>query len=134
MVSQCDSLPYSTMEGVRRQFDVWRKTRKRRSPIPTSLWEAAVGLAGQHSIHKIARTLRLSHAELKKRIDSVKTADNVAASPALDFVECSIPVMGNSGCLIEMEGRHGDKMRIFVAGERPIDLVELGKSFWSRDP
>lgn len=134
MARQHDSLPCATMEEVQRQFDAWRETRKRRSPIPALLWEAAVGLAGQYSAHRIARTLRLNHTELRKRIDSVKTADNTVASSAVDFVECSIPMMGNSGCLIEMEGRHGDKMRIFLAGERAVDLVGLGRSFWSRDP
>jgi hypothetical protein len=134
MARERDSLPCPTMEEVQRQFDAWRKTRKRRTSIPALLWEAAVGLAGRYSPHRISKTLRLNHTELRKRIDGARAADNAAASPAVDFVEYSIPVMGNSGCLIEMEGRHGDKMRIFLAGERPVDLVGLGRSFWSRDP
>lgn len=134
MAGQRDGLPCSTMEDVQRRFDAWRKTRKGRTSIPAPLWEAAVGLAGEYSAHRIARILRLNHTELRKRIDGIKTADNAVASPGVDFVECSIPLAGSSGCIIEMEGRHGGKMRVFLAGERPIDLAGLAGSFWDRDP
>jgi hypothetical protein len=134
MAKQRDSLPCPTLEEVQRQFDAWRKARKRRTSIPALLWKAAVGLAGHYSTHRISKALRLNYAELQKRIDVARAADNAAGSPLVDFVECSIPMTGGPGCLIEMEGRHGDKMRIFLAGQRALDLVSLGRSFWSREP
>src|SRR2546427_3558304 len=57
----------SPFEQVRHRFDFWRKTRKRCSPIPETLWSSAVELAREHGLHRTARTLRLNYYSLKKR-------------------------------------------------------------------
>lgn len=130
--------PHPTLEEVQRQFNSWRKNRKHRTPIPPRLWNAAVSLAGRYSTHKISITLRLNYTQLRKRISPAGPAEKTAASPPsipfANFVEYTVSTPHKPECLIEMENRHGDKMRIFVSVESSLDLLSLGTSFWSRKP
>ena len=48
------------LEGVRRRIERWRQTRKVRSPIPDSLWAAAVRMVNAYGMNRTARALRLS--------------------------------------------------------------------------
>jgi len=106
-----------TLEHVQELFDQWRKHKKRRDPIPPSLWEAAVSLTGTHSIHHIARRLRLNFNELKVRAKNRRPAFvELTMSPGMPLVECSI----------EMEKPSGERMRIRGA----CNVVELAREFW----
>ena len=44
---------------LQRQLDQFRSTRRRRTKLPESLWQAAVELARQHGVHSVAHPLRL---------------------------------------------------------------------------
>ena len=48
-------------ERVQHRFELWRKKRKRCSPIPEILWASAVELVGEHGVHRTARALRLNY-------------------------------------------------------------------------
>ena len=135
-MEHCNLSHSLTLEEVQKQFDAWRKTRAHRTPIPDQLWKAAVSLARSHSVSKVSKTLRVHYTELQKRVNpevSVKTAPDPPAAP-INFVEYPMPMDHKSECLVEMENHHGDKMRIFLSGERTLDLLSLGRSFWSRVP
>ena len=62
------------LEGLRRRFERWRRTRKVRSRIPEPLWAAAVKVAGTYGIHRTAKTLRVDYYSLKKRVDGAPAA------------------------------------------------------------
>src|SRR5271157_3388647 len=68
------SAPGSQFERVQHRFDLWRKTRKRCSPIPETLWSSAVELAREHGLHRTARTLRLNYYSLKKHFRLITDA------------------------------------------------------------
>ena len=94
-----------TIESVERQFSLWRRERKVGEKIPMDLWAAAARLTEEHSIHKVSRTLRLSHRDLKEHATQELREDSgrVARGPA--FVE-----LGLSGlrptvpeCTVELE-------------------------------
>ncbi len=68
------SAPGSQFERVQHRFDLWRKTRKRCSPIPETLWSSAVELAREHGLHRTAQTLRLNYYSLKKRFPLISGA------------------------------------------------------------
>ena len=105
------------LEDVQELFDQWRQHKKRRDPIPPSLWEAAVSLTGTHSIHRISRLLRLNFNELKVRAkDRGPAFVELTMSPGTSLVECSI----------EMEKPSGERMRIRGA----CNVVELAREFW----
>jgi hypothetical protein len=120
----------SPFEQVRHRFDSWRKTRKRCSPIPETLWSSAVELAREHGLHRTARTLRLNYYSLKKRFPLIPGSPS-RAQRETTFVELLPPVAaGHSGCTIEMENAQGGKMKIHVQGLGGPGLAVLSDSFW----
>ena len=120
----------SPFEQVRHRFDVWRKTRKRCSPIPETLWSSAVELAREHGLHRTARALRLNYYSLKKRFPLIPGSPSKTQRETT-FVELLPPVAaGHSGCTIEMENAQGGKMKIHVQGLGGPDLAVLSDSFW----
>jgi hypothetical protein len=71
-----------TIETVERQFEQWRSSRvKEREPIPQHLWKAAAQLCETNPITHVCRRLRLSFADLRKRL--------LPAKPIPQFVEFS---------------------------------------------
>jgi len=121
----------SRFEQVRQRFDLWRKTRKRCSPIPETLWSSAVELAREHGLHRTAQTLRLNYYSLKKRFPLISGAPSRAQKEPT-FVELFPPpgAAGHFVCTIEMENAQGGKMKIHVQGLGGPDLAVLSDSFW----
>ena len=123
----------SSLEVVRNQFEVWRKRRPCRGPIPEALWEAAVGLCGEHSIFEVCRVLRVNYNGLKDRVLRAGRLDPLM-KPCSDigFVKLD---MGSpksfSECWVEMEAPGGSRMRISFKGSlRDFDPVGLSQVFW----
>jgi hypothetical protein len=118
-----------TLDEVKRLFDNWRSTRKKRSRIPVELWHATASLADQYPVHRIARTLRLNHSTLRDLVAQNAPAPTVQTSflelPALQPVQVF-------SSLIEMENRHGETIRMHLAGATSLDLVTLSQNFWAR--
>jgi len=123
-----------TLELIRKQFEIWRKRRRYRSPVPESLWQAAVRLCQKHSVWEISRALRLNYNDLKNRvpkgIQDVGLA--IGQRPGPSFVRLDLgSSMASSECLVEMEAPNGAKMRMSSRGTpRDFDLVELSRAFW----
>jgi hypothetical protein len=124
-------LTHPSIEQVRQRLEGWRKTHKPRSRIPEWLWHAAVRLAANHGLHKIARALHLDYYALKKRLDATVSPAAVGQEPVASFVEL-VPVSPTAGpeCLVELEGRSGTKLRIHFKGTAGPDLAVLGRLFW----
>ncbi len=121
------------MERVRQRFEEWRRTRTPgRSPIPASLWGAAIALARQHGVYATSRLLRLDYAALKRRVSTAgdRTRRPTASHPTL--IEL-MPAPGpGSPCLIEIESPCGGRMRVQVPQVTVPDLVALTCGVWSR--
>ncbi|CCK80235.1 hypothetical protein [Desulfobacula toluolica] len=120
----------SALEEVRQQFSEWRRTKIGRERIPEFLWQSAIGLfnTGGYSLHKISKTLRLNHTDLKKHVNK-NLAVPQEKTPA--FIDLEPPV-SDSECVIEMENISGSKMRMCFRGKPDPNLIELGKSFWRK--
>ena len=124
-----DSKP--TLEGIQKQFETWRQTREKRAPIPAPLWDAAVNLSKDYSILQISKALRLNYTDLKDRVLSQPDEEIVKVEHNLPFIELDFEqTKSSSHCVIEMEKSNGAKMKMYFTGERSLDLLELGKSFW----
>jgi hypothetical protein len=112
-----------TLEEVHELFERWRSGKKGRDPIPPALWKAAISLAGQYSINRIARHLGLSHKELKIRVESCSVVPvHVPDSPT--FFE--LTALTGIECTIEMEKPTGERMRI----KGNCNVTELARAFW----
>ncbi len=123
-----------TFEAVQKQFEIWRKTRRRRSRIPEELWQAAISLCtNDKSIYEISKALRLSQTRLKERVSASK-AFALSESPSHPgFVELDFNHSTSLGeYVIEMEEKNGAKMRVHLKGEGGFDWFKLIKAFWAR--
>jgi hypothetical protein len=123
------------MKQVQQQFEYWRRTRKKRCAIPGKLWRAAESLYPEHSLYHISKALRLNYLDLKGRIDG-KQIDSIPSTiNAAEFIELKLDSpMQPSECFVEMEDSFGAKMRMHFKGGAGLDLLELGRMFWSRHP
>jgi hypothetical protein len=122
-----------SLEQVCRQFENWRNTRTKRSPIPDKLWRSVESLYPEYSLSQISKALRLSYADLKTRLLDRTSVPFQATKTLAEFVELGInPPMQTTECLIEMEDSYGGKMKAHVKGDAGLDLLELCKIFWGR--
>lgn len=132
-IGEPESAP--TLEQIREQFEAWRQGRKKRSAIPEELWQSAVNLCQDHPISKVSRTLRLNHALLKHRVGTYGIDHPASCITDPRFIELNLsPSKSASECIVEMSDPKGSTMRMYVKGEAGIDLLELGKAFWSKRP
>ena len=124
-----------TIEDVKRQFEVWRKSSKLHEPIPAELWEAAASLCGTHRPYIIARKLRLNYTKLKEHVHAFKSDLPVKrAFAAATFLELDIGAPAVvSQCVIEMRDPNGGKMTLQLNGKKCPDPIEICKAFWNRD-
>lgn len=121
------------LEGARRRFERWRRSRKIRSRIPETLWAAAVKLAEAYGIHKTAKALALDYYGLKKRFEqkSHSSSRMMTVANGATFVElAAIARTGIPECILELEDVEGAKMRIRLKGIGAPELTALSRSLW----
>ncbi len=142
MAQEWPEIPNS-MRKVYRRFERWRSAHTARLPIPERLWAAAVELAREHGVSPTAQALHLEYGKLKRLMESASPVvkPQVAKAPAGGrrrarssappaFVELmTLPTIGLSECVIELEGRRG-KMRIQWKGTTAPDLGGLSRALW----
>ena len=117
------------MEKAYRRFELWRRSHTGRTPIPESLWAAAVAVAREHGIFRTSKALHLEFNKLKRR---VKSAGRRAGPATPAFVELMAPESAVlSECVIELEGPRG-KMRVQWKGITPPDLAGLSRTLWEQ--
>jgi len=144
------SLPIP-LERLQRRFQQWRETRKTRTRIPDSLWNAAVKMAGRYGLCRTAQALPVDYYSLKERMEQHSVADGRPALGGADtlltwpagpagesrklgatntFVELppSLPASG-CDCTLELEDADGSRMRLHLKTAAPPDLAALCRSF-----
>jgi hypothetical protein len=122
------------LEGVQRQFERWRRTRKVGSHIPDSLWASAVEAASAYGIHRTARALRLEYYSLKKRVGGEPAAVGKVAEGSAVATFLELPPSAQAAscqCTLELESASGAKMRVHLQGFEAPDLAALSRSFWN---
>ncbi len=117
------------------RFAHWRATRASdQERIPQALWDEAVVVSRQLPNSHVAKTLRLSPGELKRRRlaqQADAATETVAAGP--EFVELT-PVwpaatpLNGAGAEVEFERPDGARLRIQYRQPQP-PLVDLVRAF-----
>jgi hypothetical protein len=119
------------LEQVERRFKRWRERRKRGERIPQALWAAAVGLAREYGLERIAQQLQLNDERLKKRLEDADDSAGATDGEA-KFVELIAPAtVGLCECMVELENARGAKMKIQLKGGALAGLATLSSGFWS---
>jgi hypothetical protein len=120
------------LTAVADRFDEWRQMRTTRAePIPQHLWEQAIALTAMFPMTRVARRLRVSGGELKKRCAASQAARSAPASTALSFVEVTatpIRPTPTAGTEIELQRSDGTRLRIHTC-EPQLPLATLVRTF-----
>ena len=115
------------------RFDHWRQTRTTPAePIPHYLWEQAIALTTVFSISRVARRLRVSGGELKKRCaahHAALAAPVSTATPGFGEVPAApawpLPTSG-----IELELHRPDGAHLRIAAQEPqLPLLAVVRAF-----
>ena len=120
-----------TLEKAQDQFTIWRKTRKKRCPIPEKLWNVATSLSESYTVHQISKGLHLNNTVLKDRVEAMRMMPSEEPNQPT-FIE--LPPMASGEVSLELENKTGGKMKIHVKGHTDINLVLLTQTFWSQQP
>ncbi len=124
-----------TLTEVQSRFISWRMNKKHSSHrIPEDLWAAAVMLTKEHSLHKVCRALSLGYKDLKKKSQlHFDTPTDQTSKCSQEFIPINIAQDDYSAeCMIEMEHRNGNKMRMHFRGKADLDLQSFAESFWGK--
>ena len=114
------------------RFAHWRTTRANdQERIPQALWDEAIRVSTRLPHSRVAKTLRLSPGELKRRRLARPAPVSTAAVEAHpNFVELTpvwpaAPVSSDTGAQVELERPDGARLRIqYRQGQPPLgDLV-----------
>ena len=130
--SKTRALP-AQLDGGRRRFEQWRRSRKIGSRIPEALWAVAVKLAKAYGINPTAKALGVDYYSLKKRLAEKSASRSRMAAPAkgATFVEVSAAARaGIPECILELEDVEGAKLRMHLKGIEARDLAVLSRSLW----
>jgi hypothetical protein len=111
------------LEEVKKNFATWRSGRAgKREPIPQVLWQAAAGLCREYSIARVSRELRLSYADLKKRIPK----DHFVSHPFIEIDTAHLSGQWQIDC------SRADGSRLYMTGSgQPPAIDTVLRSFLS---
>ena len=147
----------ATIEQIKRELEDFRKnSKKKRSRIPESIWQAAVDLSLESNPRQIARTIGLDYRSLMKRLNlseknASKTAttsrdsttslspialkDSISPKGPPAFIQLDIPSPpkpiepDQNEWSIEMENADGAKMKIGVKSTQMLDIAVICQNF-----
>jgi len=114
-----------SLKEVEKHFIAWRAQQPRPRTIPEQLWAEAVGLLSAYTVNKVARTLRLDHARLKKRaiLAGVLSAkDTQGGGKVVSFMETSVVEMTSEaathpmGVGLQVVIKRPDGMEMVISG------------------
>jgi hypothetical protein len=83
MMKEYSKAEVKELESVKKEFELWRKTRKGKRTIPERLWILASSLKDRYTNVQISRCLRLNNTDFKKKIKEIelnKTLDTKSNS------------------------------------------------------
>lgn len=119
------------LDALRGQIQNWRQRRKVPGPMPEELWGAAVILAKEFGVCRIARALALDYTSLRRRTEKspvtglVKpTFVQLPATLASENVPSASP-----GATIEISARDGSRMLIHLEAGRGTETATIVAAF-----
>jgi hypothetical protein len=120
------------MANVQKEFETWRKTRKKRSPVPKELWEAAIELTSDYTIYEISKALGINSLRLEKKILSARGDGDrdIIKRSTPSFIELNLGNnISTAECIVEVENKAGSKIKMYFKGKPHLDLMKFGKAF-----
>jgi hypothetical protein len=120
-------------DKTRDRIEQWRKTRLfANTPMPATLWRAAVAAAQQHGLYPTARALRVDYGALKTHVQAAGARSSDAPPTFVELPPTIAPAVraGAIECVFEREAPSGIR-RVRLSG-LPVDTVlTLARLVWS---
>jgi hypothetical protein len=115
------------------RFDHWRQRRTTpRSRIPRPLWDQAISLTAVLPVSRVAKHLRLSTSDLKKRCAAMPAARSAEGPGAQDFVEvpaAAVWPIPTPSTEIEIQRADGTRLQIH-AHQLQLSIAALVRTFF----
>ncbi len=121
------------LSDARRQFERWRRSRKRGTRIPEALWRAAAEAGQEHGVSKTAQALRLDYYALKERVE-LAPEKRSTAKPSSEIKFLEIPLGAPSErpeCILEFEDGQRARLRVELQGSALAELETVARALWS---
>ena len=120
-----------TLETVSKHFTVWRSKKKKGERIPQQLWSESIALLSDHSLNRIARTLRLCPNDIKKHREALTAQGGTTTpgTPAMTFIEIDQPFVGAAAQTALMELVRPDGLRLRIQPTNGADVLALATRF-----
>jgi hypothetical protein len=112
---------------AQKQFEAWRRKRKKGSRIPEELWESAVLAAREVGVNQTSRALKLDYYDLKNRVLASPSGRSLEPSAFLEFDSSAATFF--TEWAVEMENGSGSRIRIGARGPSGPDVVGLCRAF-----
>ncbi len=119
------------LDALRGQIQNWRQRRKVPGPMPEELWGAAVALAKEFGVCRIARALAIDYTSLRKRTEKAPGSGLVKPT----FVQLPATLVSenmpstNPGATIEISARDGSRMLIHLETGRGMEAATIVAAF-----
>ncbi len=112
-------------------FARWRAGTPVGARIPEDLWSQAVALAARHGVSKVAATLRLDYAGLKRRLTAL-TPPPVTTTAPLAFMELVLggPSASGPGCVLVASDDRGRSLRIEWTASDATAVATVARRLW----
>lgn len=122
------------LDALRGQIQNWRQRRKVPGPMPEELWGAAVVLAKEFGVCRIARALALDYTSLRRRMEKAPatglvkpTFVHLPMTVAPEMVPSAAP-----GAMIEISTPDGARLHIHLEAGRGIEAAGIVAAFLER--
>ena len=92
----------AALTALRRRLDRWRDARTHPSPIPASLWAAAITAAERYGVQATADALRLHPARLKRRLEEAGRVGSAPTGPTFVELTPAPEAATPAACVIEL--------------------------------
>ena len=122
---------------LRQRIERWRRTRRKRSPMPEELWQAAARAAQVHGVWPVARDLGVAYATLKDRATrkpSTKRRKGKSEDTG-EFVELSAAQLlgaNPKAAVVELQTKDGLRITIRYEDGGQLDVSGLLAAFYGR--
>jgi hypothetical protein len=123
-----DGATAQRVKELRNRITLWRRTRARRTRMPSELWARAVALARSEGTYPIARRLRVDYQALARRVAEAggeRTGNG-------NFIELRGAELLGGATVVEVAEADGARLTIRLGGGSGLDVAALVGAFRRR--
>ncbi|MGA2080303.1 MAG: hypothetical protein ABSH53_06795 [Holophaga sp.] len=116
------------LDALRQQIREWRKVRKVSDPMPGEIWTAAIALAKEFGVCRIARALSIDYSALRNRTENAPQTGLV--KPTFVQLPATLPpAAAQPPTTIEISARDGSRMLIHLEAGRGTEAASIVAAF-----